>query len=44
MQVQDTFEINDVQAFHPSAIPKENLSHDHQFQLQDYLDGKTVVA
>ncbi|NES24425.1 MAG: NUDIX hydrolase, partial [Symploca sp. SIO3E6] len=44
MQVQDTFEITDVQAFHPSAIPKENLSHDHQFQLQDYLDGKTVVA
>ena len=44
MQVQDTLEIKDVKAFHPSTIPRDNLSHDHKFQLQDYFDGKTTVA
>ncbi|NEP09587.1 MAG: NUDIX hydrolase [Symploca sp. SIO2C1] len=44
MQVQDILEIKDVQAFDPSAIPKDDLSHDHKFQLQDYFDGKTIVA
>jgi len=44
MQVQDIFEIKDIQAFHPSAIPKDDLGYDHKFQLQDYFDGKTIVA
>jgi ADP-ribose pyrophosphatase YjhB (NUDIX family) len=44
MQIQDTNEITDVQAFECSAIPRGNLSHDHDQQLQDYLDGKTTFA
>lgn len=44
MQIQDTLEISEVQAFDRSAIPIGNLSHDHDQQLQDYFDGKTVVA
>jgi ADP-ribose pyrophosphatase YjhB (NUDIX family) len=44
MQVQDTVEISEVQAFEPSAIPKGSLSHDNDQQLQDYFDGKTTLA
>ncbi|HAX85862.1 MAG TPA: NUDIX hydrolase [Cyanobacteria bacterium UBA11370] len=44
MQVQDVLEIIAVQAFDSSAIPRGNLSHDHDRQLQDYFDGKTTVA
>ena len=44
MQIQDVLEIMAVQAFHPSEIPKGDLSHDHDQQLQDYLDGKTAIA
>ena len=44
MQIQDVWEIIAVQAFERSAIPMNNLSHDHGRQLQDYFDGKTTVA
>lgn len=44
MQVEDKLEILEVQAFERSAIPKGNLSHDHDRQLQDYFDGRTTVA
>jgi ADP-ribose pyrophosphatase YjhB (NUDIX family) len=44
MQVQDTLEIIEVRAFERSAIPRGNLSHDHDRQLQDYFDGKTTLA
>ncbi|HEY9652621.1 MAG TPA: NUDIX hydrolase [Coleofasciculaceae cyanobacterium] len=44
MQIRDVSEIIEVQAFQPSAIPRGNLSHDHDRQLQDYLDGKSVIA
>jgi ADP-ribose pyrophosphatase YjhB (NUDIX family) len=44
MQIQDTLEISEVQAFPRSALPTGNLSHDHDRQLQDYLDGKTTLA
>jgi ADP-ribose pyrophosphatase YjhB (NUDIX family) len=44
MQIQDVLEISAVQAFHRSAIPRGNLSHDHDRQLQDYFDGKTTIA
>lgn len=44
MQIQDTLEISEVKAFERSAIPMSNLSHDHERQLQDYFDGKTVLA
>ncbi|MBE9124633.1 NUDIX hydrolase [Coleofasciculus sp. LEGE 07092] len=44
MQVQDKLEILDVQGFECSVIPKGNLSHDHDRQLQDYFEGRTIVA
>lgn len=44
MQVKDTLEISEVQAFERSAIPLGELSHDHDRQLQDYFDGKTTFA
>jgi ADP-ribose pyrophosphatase YjhB (NUDIX family) len=44
MQVKDTLEISEVQAFERSAIPMADLSHDHEQQLQDYFSGKTTLA
>lgn len=44
IQIRDQSEIIEVRAFDPSAIPRGNLSHDHDRQLQDYFDGKTVIA
>lgn len=44
MQVYDTLEIKDVQAFTPTAIPIGSLSHDHDRQLNDYFDGQTTLA
>lgn len=44
MQVYDTLEIKDVQAFIPTAIPIGSLSHDHDRQLNDYFDGQTTLA
>lgn len=44
MQVRDTLEIMDVQAFLPEAIPQGHLSHDHDRHLQDYLAELTTLA
>ena len=44
MSVQDTLEISEVQAFPITSLPKGQLSHDHDRQLQDYLDGLTTLA
>jgi 8-oxo-dGTP diphosphatase len=44
LQVQDTAEISEVKAFHREELPLGNLSHDHDRQLQDYLNGLTVIA
>ena len=44
MEVKDTLEISDVRAFDRSEIPIGELSHDHDRQLQDYFDGKTILA
>jgi ADP-ribose pyrophosphatase YjhB (NUDIX family) len=44
MQVQDKLEISEVKAFPLTALPKGKLSHDHDRQLQDYLNGATIVA
>lgn len=44
MQVEDTLEIKDVQAFTPATIPLGSLSHDHDRQLRDYFSGLTVLA
>jgi ADP-ribose pyrophosphatase YjhB (NUDIX family) len=42
--VRDTLEIADVRAFKREELPLGSLSHDHDRQLQDYLDGETILA
>lgn len=44
MAVKDTLEISEVRAFDRSALPIGELSHDHDQQLQDYFNGKTILA
>jgi ADP-ribose pyrophosphatase YjhB (NUDIX family) len=44
MQIEDRLEVMDVRAFSQSDIPKGELSHDHDRQLQDYFDGRTILA
>ena len=44
MHIQDTLEISEIQAFHPSAIPRGSLSYDNDQHLQDYFEGKTTLA
>ncbi len=44
MEVKDTLEISEVKAFERSELPIGELSHDHDRQLQDYFDGKTILA
>lgn len=43
-QVHDTLEISEIQAFTPNTLPLGELSHDHDRQLQNYLNGLTIVA
>lgn len=42
--VQDTLEVTEVKAFSLDELPLGNLSHDHEQQLTDYLQGATVLA
>ncbi len=44
MQVRDALEVMAVQAFNREALPIGELSHDHDRQLQDYLEGLTTLA
>lgn len=44
LEVQDTLEVLDVKAFDRDNLPLGNLSHDHDRQLADYLQGLTVLA
>jgi len=44
MQIHDTLEIMDVRAFELTDLPLGHLSHDHEQQLLDYLNGTTRVA
>ena len=44
MRSQDANEILAVRAFAPAEIPIGILSHDHDRQLQDYLNGYTTLA
>jgi hypothetical protein len=41
---KDELEIMEVKAFAPKDLPSGNLSHDHDRQLKDYLQGLTTVA
>lgn len=42
--IQDTAEITEVKNFSRETIPFGNLSHDHDHQLQNYLQGLTTIA
>lgn len=44
MEVQDTLEISEVKAFSLTSLPKDEFSYDHGQQLQDYLQGLTILA
>jgi 8-oxo-dGTP diphosphatase len=43
MQVQDTLEISEVEAFLPTSLPKDELSHDNDKHLQAYFQGLTIL-
>ncbi|MBD6614893.1 NUDIX hydrolase [Komarekiella sp. 'clone 1'] len=44
MEVQDTLEVIEIQAFPVNSLPPGQMSHDHTRQLQDYLNGLTTLA
>jgi 8-oxo-dGTP diphosphatase len=44
MEVQDTLEVMEIQAFPPNSLPPGEMSHDHTQQLRDYLQGLTTLA
>ncbi|MCC3413270.1 MAG: NUDIX hydrolase [Microcoleus sp. PH2017_29_MFU_D_A] len=44
MQVQDSLEISEVEAFLPTALPEDQLSHDNGEHLQNYFQGLTTLA
>ncbi len=44
MEIQDTLEVMEIQAFCPNFLPLGQMSHDHTRQLQDYLKGLTTLA
>jgi ADP-ribose pyrophosphatase/8-oxo-dGTP diphosphatase len=44
MKIQDALEVMEIQAFSPSYLPTEPMSHDHSRQLKDYLNGLTTLA
>ena len=44
LMVGDQGDISQVKAFDPADIPLGRLSHDHDVQLNDYLQKQTVIA
>jgi 8-oxo-dGTP diphosphatase len=44
MEIQDTLEVMEIQAFPLNSLPPGQMSHDHSQQLQDYLNGLTTLA
>lgn len=44
MEIQDTLEALEIQAFPPDCLPLGKMSHDHTRQLEDYLNGLTTLA
>lgn len=44
MEAQDTLEVSEVEAFAIGSLPKGDLSHDHDRQLEDYLSGVNRIA
>lgn len=43
-EIHDHLEIQAIQAFTREQLPLGTLAHDHDRQLQDYLDGETVLC
>ena len=44
MEIHDTLEVMEIQAFPLNSLPPGPLSHDHDRQLQDYFKGLTTLA
>ncbi|KZL48961.1 MULTISPECIES: NUDIX hydrolase [Cyanophyceae] len=44
MEIQDTLEVMEIQAFPATSLPLAKMAHDHTRQLQDYLNGLTTLA
>ncbi|MDJ0846405.1 NUDIX domain-containing protein [Crocosphaera sp.] len=42
--IEDPLEVISIEAFSPENLPLGNLCHDHDRQLNDYLQGLTVLA
>lgn len=42
--VADPREVLEVRSFAPDALPWDNLAHDHREHLEDFFQGKTVLA
>lgn len=42
--IQDPLEVSDVRSFPVERLPFGYFAHDHERQLRDFLDGRTVVA
>jgi 8-oxo-dGTP diphosphatase len=43
-QLKNNLEVLDVKAFPPEQLPFGYLAHDHEQQLKDFLEGKTILA
>ncbi|MGV2826656.1 NUDIX hydrolase [Myxosarcina sp. GI1(2024)] len=43
IKIKDKLEILQAKAYLPQELPRGNLSHDHDRQLQDFLDGKMAI-
>lgn len=44
IKIQDTLELSEAQAFTLNDLPLGELAHDHDLQIQDYLNGTTTIA
>ncbi|WP_144416042.1 NUDIX domain-containing protein [Calothrix sp. 336/3] len=44
MTVQDELEVVEIKAFTLDSLPQEEMSHDHNRQIKDYLQGLTTLA
>ena len=42
--IEDTLEVMGIKAFFPDDLPLGNLCHDHDRQLNDYLQGLTILV
>jgi ADP-ribose pyrophosphatase YjhB (NUDIX family) len=44
VNIQDAYEVAEVRAFLPEALPWDHLSHDYHQQLSNYLQNLTTLA